>query len=961
ALGSKRVLTLPRPRGFAAAVTAAAGLPVAAGADYLLVIHDDAELDPDAVARLVEAAVGVPGVEDAGVVGAKVVDHEDPRLLRDVGRSADRFGHGYTALQPGEIDQGQFDRMIEVLCVSSCAMLISRAAWRRVGGFDERFDTAHGELDLCWRMRVAGFRVVMTPLARVRHRGASTEDDRTERPRHSPRYEEDRAATATMLKNYGVLSLAWLLPLSLVLAMVRLAYLTLGRRFEEGYDVVAAIGWNLAHLPDTLRRRRAVQRARRAGDRRLRPFTESAGLRIPRWFQTAERIWEEQHEIDLEGDAEHVARRLRDRTASLVATHPVLVASFLGVIVGGTAIRGLLGTGALAGGVLPSFPASPAGFWAELGSAYRTTGLGGTLAASPALGGLGALSSVLFASTSLAQKVILGGGPALAAVVMYRAAMRLTRRPGPAVIAAVAYGLSAIVLWAFSEGRLDLLVCLAVLPAATERLDVAFGPDAPPGGGWRFIAGLGVTIAIGVAFLPGIVLPIAVVVLVNLVAGRSRVDGLSLLGRALAAAAVLLFPFVPTLISGGGAGLGSRVGTTSVTSLARLALGPGPGTWAIAWFLPVGAILAFALVGKQHGRRATKTLFAAVAALTLAWLSSAGYLPAAASNAPAYAALAAVAEAMLVAFGLASVLTGLGRESFGLRQIGTALLTLVLGAGILLQATAAMVGGWNVAGPQRIPAAWAVVSSAEAGDFSVLWIGVPDGRPFPPPGGDPTGVAAAGPASLRFSLTGRDGETALDTGRTLTGPGADALHEAVEQIVSGRSAHGGALLAPFGVRFLVADPGDLTAAARAPLDEQIDLDRVPAAGLVIYRNTSAIPPASVVPADPGTLDPIGSADPAEASMFRPGRATALSRVPGGWSGASGPGEIVLATEYDGAWRLEGSAAQPRRAFGWATAFPTAGGHVRVRYGSQLPRSIALWLLAGLWVAALWITRKPVAR
>ena len=49
------------------------------------------------------------------------------------------------------------------------------------------------------------------------------------------------------------------------------------------------------------------------------------------------------------------------------------------------------------------------------------------------------------------------------------------------------------------------------------------------------------------------------------------------------------------------------------------------------------------------------------------------------------------------------------------------------------------------------------------------------------------------------------------------------------------------------------------------------------------------------------------------------------------------------------------------AVGWATAFPTAGGHVRVRYGSQLPRSIALWLLAGLWVAALWITRKRVER
>src|SRR6266699_6393087 len=65
ALGPKRVLTIEEPRGFARSVAAAAALPVASEADFVLLLHDDAALDPDAVARLVEAAVGVPGVEDA--------------------------------------------------------------------------------------------------------------------------------------------------------------------------------------------------------------------------------------------------------------------------------------------------------------------------------------------------------------------------------------------------------------------------------------------------------------------------------------------------------------------------------------------------------------------------------------------------------------------------------------------------------------------------------------------------------------------------------------------------------------------------------------------------------------------------------------------------------------------------------------------------------------------------------
>ncbi|HEY7755797.1 MAG TPA: glycosyltransferase, partial [Actinomycetota bacterium] len=117
ALGEQRVIRLHENRGLAGAVRAAVELPAAQAADYLLVLHDDTALAPDAVARMVEAGEGVHGVERVGIVGPKVVDWEDPRLLREVGRSTDRFGHPYTPLQEGERDQGQYDRVLEVLFV----------------------------------------------------------------------------------------------------------------------------------------------------------------------------------------------------------------------------------------------------------------------------------------------------------------------------------------------------------------------------------------------------------------------------------------------------------------------------------------------------------------------------------------------------------------------------------------------------------------------------------------------------------------------------------------------------------------------------------------------------------------------------------------------------------------------------------------------------------------------------
>src|SRR5947209_713458 len=573
ALGEGRVLRQDIRLGLSRCFDEAVAHPVAAEADFVLLLHDDAILDPETITRLVEATM-LAGAERVGIVGAKIVDWGHPRRLRDVGRSADLFGHPYSALQAEEIDQGQFDRVLEVLSVDSCAMLVAREVWQTSGLFDERLGDDDGDLDLCWRARIAGWNVLMTPLARVRHAAVAERDDRPGVER-SRRYEEDRAALASVLKNDALLTLAWVVPLGVVLTVVRFLYLLLSRRFEEAYDVVAAIGWNVAHLPSTLRARRRVQKYRRLKDHVLRRFTESAGLRLPRWFMTAERILEEQRDLEGEEADEPTAVRLRQRTVSLVSTHPVIVACFLGIVVGALAARGVFGSGPLYGGAIPAFPSSPSGFFAELVSAYRTTPLGGSLAA--------------------------------------------------------------------------------------------------PDGRWRSIAGLAVTIAVGVAFVPGLLLGIGVVALVQLVAGSRRARGLAIVALSSVGAAILLFPFVPSLVAGHGAVLGSELGSSDPWHLVRLAFEDGPATWTPALFLPVAALLGLALASGDRRGPALRASLIAIIGLTLAWLSAAGYLPAQIANAPVYLAMTATAEAFLVAFGLASAIGGLGREAFGFRQVGTAL------------------------------------------------------------------------------------------------------------------------------------------------------------------------------------------------------------------------------------------------------------------------------------------------
>jgi hypothetical protein len=286
----------------------------------------------------------------------------------------------------------------------------------------------------------------------------------------------------------------------------------------------------------------------------------------------------------------------------------------------------------------------------------------------------------------------------------------------------------------------------------------------------------------------------------------------------------------------------------------------------------------------------------------------------------------------------------------------------VLVAGLVLQAVAASVGGWAVGGAETISPAWAVVDSSTTGRFRVLWVGADEGRPFSAPGGDPLGVAAAGDASLAWSLTDRSGAQAIDLGRPLAGAGADALSASLQELVGGTTTHGGALLAPFAVRFVVAREGDLPDAAQLRLDAQTDLDRVPATGLVIWANAAVLPPASVLQPDRTDRRVIAVGTLAEVQRFVAPRVRALQPTPAGWEGDTGGGTLaVLSTEFDGAWQLEGSSGDPDRAFGWATSFGVTGTHVAITYGGNLPRVVSIWLLAGLWLGALWVTRKPVRR
>jgi N-acetylglucosaminyl-diphospho-decaprenol L-rhamnosyltransferase len=164
-----RTFTAPRNLGFGAGHNL---LAEKTDAPYLLILNPDVELlVPDSAKRLLDVVIGGEGVTAAG-----------PKLVTTAG-SPQPYDHGrlrglraQIALRGGHSYWHQTDVRQEVAWVSGAAMVVQRAAFARIGGFDEKLFLYKEDEDLCLRLRRHGGRVIYEPAVVVRHQGSAVAD-----------------------------------------------------------------------------------------------------------------------------------------------------------------------------------------------------------------------------------------------------------------------------------------------------------------------------------------------------------------------------------------------------------------------------------------------------------------------------------------------------------------------------------------------------------------------------------------------------------------------------------------------------------------------------------------------------------------------------------------------------------------------------------------------------------------
>lgn len=146
-------------------------------ADYYLLINSDIEVPDGWLQPLTHWMDSHP---DCGACGPKLLSYDRRDTFEYAGAAggrADRYGYPFCRgriLQKIEQDHGQYDTPANVLWVSGACLLVRATIWKSLHGLDERFFAHMEEIDLCWRMQFAGWKVTLVPQSYVYHIGGGT-------------------------------------------------------------------------------------------------------------------------------------------------------------------------------------------------------------------------------------------------------------------------------------------------------------------------------------------------------------------------------------------------------------------------------------------------------------------------------------------------------------------------------------------------------------------------------------------------------------------------------------------------------------------------------------------------------------------------------------------------------------------------------------------------------------------
>ncbi len=188
-------------------------------ADCYVLLNSDVEVVPGWIEPVIEAMEANPAI---AACQPKILAYNDREYFEYAGACGgwlDALGYAFSrgrVFDVCEKDEGQYNGVEKIFWASGAAMFVRAEVYKQLGGLDAFFFAHMEEIDLCWRMQLAGYSIICCPQSVVYHIGGGT------LPKGNSRkvFLNFRNNLIMMAKNLPFAEKVWKLPFRILLDIV---------------------------------------------------------------------------------------------------------------------------------------------------------------------------------------------------------------------------------------------------------------------------------------------------------------------------------------------------------------------------------------------------------------------------------------------------------------------------------------------------------------------------------------------------------------------------------------------------------------------------------------------------------------------------------------------------------------------------------------------------------------------
>ena len=248
-------------------------------ADYIFLLNNDTVIiDTNIFQKMIKA---IEEDTQTGSVQPKLLYYQNKKI-NSTGLICDIFGAVYHRGR-FEKDYGQYDKYKDSLFAAAGAAILLRRSCLEILGdiFDEKFFAYYEDVDLAWRMRLMGFKVIYFPETICLYKEGKTSGG----PSPYTNYLTCRNRLRSIIKNYSFRNLIWILPVAILLEFLLCLWLSFSRKNIKYFFLsLPVLFWNIINIKDTLKRREKIQSIRKCSDEKIMQYMVRRALSIKNFF-----------------------------------------------------------------------------------------------------------------------------------------------------------------------------------------------------------------------------------------------------------------------------------------------------------------------------------------------------------------------------------------------------------------------------------------------------------------------------------------------------------------------------------------------------------------------------------------------------------------------------------------------------------------------------------------------------